>query len=81
MYFKKKLMEKNGVIRRESTPYDARLKRIVITEKGAGLKEQIAKDVVHLEETLMLGISQDDLNVFLKVLNQMLKNLEEEASF
>ena len=76
-----KLMEKNGVIRRESTPYDARLKRIVITEKGAGLKEQIAKDVVHLEETLMLGISQDDLNVFLKVLNQMLKNLEEEASF
>ena len=41
-----KLMEKNGVIRRESTPYDARLKRIVITEKGAGLKDQIAKDVV-----------------------------------
>ncbi len=30
------------------------VKRIVITEKGAGLKEQIAKDVVHLEETLML---------------------------
>ena len=76
-----KLMEKNGVIRRESTPYDARLKRIVITEKGAGLKDQIAKDVVHLEETLMLGISQEDLNVFLKVLDQMLKNLEEEASF
>ena len=77
-----KLMEKNGVIRRESTPYDARLKRIVITEKGAGLKEQIAKDVVHLEETWFgcLEFLRDDLNVFLKVLNQMLKNFRGEKA-
>ena len=27
-------MEKNGLIRRETVPYDARLKRIVVTEKG-----------------------------------------------
>lgn len=76
-----KLMERDGVIRRESTPYDARLKRIVITEKAAQLKDQIAKDIAHLEETLIIGISKEDLNVFIKVLDQMSKNLEKEISF
>ena len=32
-----KLMEKNGLITREPVPYDARLKRIVMTEKAISL--------------------------------------------
>ena len=34
------LMEKNGIIRREGVDYDARLKRLVPTEKAVQMEEQ-----------------------------------------
>ena len=38
-------MEKNGLIRRETVPYDARLKRIVVTEKGLQYQEMIRESL------------------------------------
>ena len=35
------LMEKNGIIRREGVDYDARLKRLVPTEKAVQMEEQV----------------------------------------
>lgn len=72
-----KLMEKNGIIRRESTSYDARLKRILVTEKASKMKNQVSEDVQDLEKTLVMGIPEDQLNVFFEVMEQMSKNLGE----
>lgn len=71
-----KLMEKNGLIRRESMPNDARLKKIIVTERASGMREQVVKDLDALEEDLTKGIDPDQLRIFFKVIDQMLQNLK-----
>lgn len=72
-----KLMEKNGLIRRESTPQDARLKKIIVTEKAAALVGQVFPDLEELERDLTKGISSKQLQVFFEVVEQMSENLRE----
>lgn len=69
-------LEKNQLIKRETVPYDARLKKIIVTGKGKKIKEQVIEDINALEEKLVRNISQEDLEVFFKVTKQMIRNLE-----
>lgn len=70
-----KLMEKNELIQRVSLPSDNRLKRILITEKGESMKEQVMHDVQDMEDELVKGIDAEKLQLFLEVVQQMEKNL------
>lgn len=70
------LMEKSGLLYRESVDYDARLKKIVVTEKGKLQRERVWQSIRALEERLQSGISEEDLSVFYRVTKQMAKNLE-----
>lgn len=70
-------MAKNGLIRRESTAQDARLKKIIVTEKAAALVGQVFPDLEELERDLIKGISPENLEVFFQVIEQMSKNLKE----
>ena len=54
------LMEKNGLIRRESVAQDARLKRIVLTQKARDLHRQIEADILAFESNLARGISEEE---------------------
>ena len=72
-----KQMEKNGLIVRESVSYDNRLKKIVLTEKALKYKGQVVDDLTRLEETLVQGISQEELNMFFHVIRKMTDNLSE----
>lgn len=71
-------MEKLGVIRRESVSYDARLKRIVVTEKGEELKAIVKNELDEMERQLVKNIPQKDLDVFDDVMHKMIENLKEE---
>ena len=68
-------MEKNGLIYREAVPYDARLKRIVATEKAMRYQELIHQSLEETEDRLTSGISPQELAVFFKVINQMIRNM------
>lgn len=72
-----KTMEKNGLIRRESTAQDARLKKIIVTEKATGLVGQVFPDLEELEQDLTKGISPEQLEVFFQVVERMSENLKE----
>lgn len=72
-----KTMEKNGLIRRESTAQDARLKKIIVTEKATGLVGQVFPDLEELEQDLTKGISPEQLEVFFLVVERMSENLKE----
>lgn len=72
-----KQMEQNGLIVREPAPYDNRLKRIVLTEKALQYRQQVVSDLTALEESLIKGISDDEMKVFFKVIQKMLDNLSE----
>ena len=72
------LMEKNGLIRRESVVQDARLKRIVLTQKARDLHRQIEADILAFESNLARGISEEEQEVFLRVAKKMQENLRED---
>lgn len=70
-----KQMEKNGLIKRESVPYDGRLKKIIATEKALCYQDQVIADLTGLEEKLVRGIPSEDLEVFFRVTEKMMDNL------
>lgn len=74
------LMEKNGLIRRESVAQDARLKRIVLTQKTRDLHRQIEADILAFESNLARGISEEEQEVFLRVAKKMQENLREDLA-
>lgn len=73
-----KRMEKNGIITRESVDYDARLKKIVLTEKAVEIQEEIEKKLGEFETRLAEGIDDDELKTFFTVLSKIRKNIGEE---
>lgn len=70
-----KKMEKNGLIRREVSETDARLKKIVVSEKALQYKDIVWTDITNLEEELTRDISAEDMAVFFKVIEKMLDNV------
>ncbi len=74
-----KLMEKKGYIYRKSVERDARLKRLVLTDRGRELHEGTMKNIQMLESHVRENIDTDDLETFFKVIGQMKSNLEKEA--
>ena len=69
------LLEKNGFIYRETVEWDARLKKLLPTQKALELKEQIIAHIQYMEALLRRGIPEADLKICLQVLEQMSANL------
>ncbi len=70
------LMEKNGLIKRDSVPYDARLKKITLTDKALEIQSVVNKSFDKLESAIKKDISDDELAVFYSVLDKICNNLE-----
>ncbi len=71
------LLEKNGLVTREPVDYDARLKKIVLTEKALTISRQAKRNVSELEEHLTKGISAEELAIFRSTICKMKANLED----
>lgn len=72
-----KQMEARGLIRRESVPYDNRLKKVILTDKALVYRQQVIDDLTQLEETLTRGIPPEEMEVFFRVMEKMMDNLAE----
>ncbi len=70
------IMEKKGFIRRESVTHDARLKKVTLTEKGIKSHRRIEELITIQNEKMARGIEEEDLQVFLRVAEQIRANLE-----
>lgn len=70
------LLEKNGFIQRVSVENDARLKKIVVTEKGIQADRFIKDQLDQLDVNLVDGIPKEDMQVFISVMERMRRNLE-----
>ncbi len=70
------LMEENGLIIRESVSYDARLKKIVLTEKALDLQSKVIRSFDALEDEYVKGISEEEMNIFYSVLDRINSNAE-----
>ena len=70
------LMEENGMITRESVPYDARLKKIVLTEKALNIQTEVMCFFDNLEKEFEKDISEEELQIFYSVLDKINSNIE-----
>ena len=70
------LMEKNGIIRRESVARDARLKSLVPTERAFELAEKVQDCFRLTDQMLTCGISEGQIQLFKETASQMLRNLD-----
>ena len=73
-----KLMEKNGIIRREKVDYDARLKKIVLTDKAIEIHKKATENIKYVEKTLKNGITEQELDTFFDVIDKIKVNVEAE---
>lgn len=71
------LLEKNGYILRVSVDEDARLKKILLTEKGIGIHEGIRKCILDVEGELSTVYSKEELVELLRLLDKLYASLVE----
>lgn len=70
-------MEKSGIILRESVESDARLKRIVPTQKAVCLDAQVAACLRETDRMLTRGLSSGQTQLFKEIAAQMSANLDD----
>jgi len=70
------LMEKNGLILRQSVPHDARLKKITLTQKAVDIHRKVEQAFCKMEEDISRDINQTELDAFFETLGKIKKNLE-----
>lgn len=71
------LMERKGFLRREAVSYDARLKRLVLTEKARELDESARQRIEWMENLMRRGINTGELEVWFGVCERIRTNLEQ----
>lgn len=71
-----KLMEKKDLIRREAVEHDARLKKVILTEKGIEAHEKIEEMITRMNQQMIEGIAEEELEVFLCVIKKLRENAE-----
>ena len=69
------VLEKNGYISREPIKKDARMKRLVLTEKADGVKSLAFNMLLDAESHITEGIASEDIDVFFRVIEKMKENL------
>lgn len=74
------LLEKNGFITRKAEDRDARLKKIVPTEKAEKVREHVLMNIDCTEKIIRRGIPDEKMEICMDVLEQISANLFEDES-
>ena len=70
-------MEQNGFIERRGVDYDARLKKVFLTASALEHGEIMRAEGEKMESKIRSGLSDEDIDTFFKVLEQMEKNIDQ----
>ena len=71
------LMEEKGLIRRESVPEDARLKKLTLMPKAIALGEEMERNRDIVEAQIVKGFTEDELEQFYPYIERIKKNVSE----
>lgn len=69
-------MEKNGLIKRETVGNDARLRRIVLTQKALKIRKEVEKNIRKVEKQAMEGLTKEEVRKYVELTKKMSTNLE-----
>lgn len=71
------LMEKKGLIERESAAQDARMKKLILTPKAMVIHEETHREIEAVEKRMIKGMSEGEILLFKELICKMKANLEE----
>lgn len=71
-----KLMDKNGLIKRVPVDYDARLKKIVLTDLGRECNRKTEEQILIVHNRLVEGLSDEEVQTLLSLCDKMIDNLK-----
>lgn len=69
------LMEKNGYIKRVSVTEDARLKKIVMTERGLEVQRKVYDSIVNIEESIRNELSNDEIKTLVNLIDRLTQKI------
>jgi DNA-binding MarR family transcriptional regulator len=69
-------MEKKGLIERHSVPHDARLKKLILTERARKVSELMIEDATQMEEKITRGFTSEELEYLLNCIQRMKNNIQ-----
>ncbi len=72
-----RLMEENGLVRREGMEHDARLKRLILTERSLAISEAMRQNGQAVDRRLLSGFTPEEETQLYGFLDRMLENLNE----
>lgn len=71
-------MEKNGFIEKVNDEVDARRKRVILTKDTLIEHEEIREKINKFNKELTKGITDEELNTFISVVDKLKKNMRKE---
>lgn len=71
-----KIMEKKGYILRTTVPEDARLKKLVLTDKGNALLCNVHEHIRETESMMLQGMTEEEVETLICLLDKLKKNLQ-----
>lgn len=72
-----KRMEKMQLVRREQDARDQRVIRVYLTDKGKDIIRQVGKVMRMYEQTMLMGLSEAEICLLRRMLEQIRANLEQ----
>ena len=74
------LMVEKGLIERQSVPWDARLKKLVLTDRAREVNKLMVEDFTEVEKILAKGFSEQEMKQFFDYMHRMQKNMKEATA-
>ena len=71
------LMEKNGYIKRVSVSKDARLKKIILTEKGLEIQRNVYDFICEFEKSLKDELSDEELGMLISLIDRLSNKIDD----
>lgn len=71
-------MENEGYLYRKKDSKDRRITNVYLTEKGKTYREELLPEGEEMAEIFSEGLSKEEIEVFMTVLNKIMSNIGEE---
>lgn len=73
-----KLMCQKGMIERIAVAHDARLKKIVLTNQSREFNARISKQMEHMHNKLVQGLSEQEIELFISISDKLIQNIKSD---
>ena len=64
-------MERDGLLLRETVPYDARLRKMILTDKALQAKQNTEQVIDSVESQLSKGLTEEEITALLRILEKI----------